>query len=63
MLKPMHRKPREGWAEAIEAANKKHGVEPLDQAWLEADLLGDTEWKSGNGKPEVCPISNLVGST
>jgi len=43
MLKPMHRKPREGWAEAIEAVNKKHGIEPLDQEWLEANLLGDTE--------------------
>ena len=42
-LKPMHRKPREGWAEAIEATNKKYGVEPLDEEWLEADLLGDVE--------------------
>jgi len=43
ILKPMHRKPREGWAEAIVASRKKHGVEPLDQEWLEADLLGDAE--------------------
>ncbi len=41
VLKPIHKKPREGWAEAIEASNKKHGEEPLDHEWLEADLLGD----------------------
>jgi len=43
ILKPVHRKPREGWAEAIAASNKKYGKEPMDKAWLEADLLGDTE--------------------
>ncbi len=48
MLKPVHKKPREGWAEAIEAIHQKHGEEPLDKDWLEADLLGDVEvedWK------------------
>jgi len=43
ILKPVHRKPREGWAEAIAASHKKYGEEAVDKEWLEADLLGDAE--------------------
>lgn len=43
ILKPVHRKPREGWAEAIAASNKKYGEEPIDKERLEADFLGDVE--------------------
>lgn len=43
ILKPVHRKARQGWAESIALNHKKHGVEPVDQAWLEADLLTDHE--------------------
>jgi len=46
VLKPIHKNPREGWAEAIEATNKKYGEEPVDHEWLEADLLGDTEMEN-----------------
>lgn len=45
LLKPVHKKPREGWAEAIEEANKKYGEEELDHEWLDADLLHDKDWQ------------------
>jgi len=43
VLKPVHRTIRQGWAESIALSHKKHGVESVDQAWLEADLLTEQE--------------------
>jgi len=40
-LRPVHGKPREGWEEAIRALQQRHGEAPLDQEWLDADLVDD----------------------
>lgn len=45
VLTPVNKKPREGWIEAFEAINRKHGEEPVDHAWLDADLLDDEDWE------------------
>jgi len=45
VLTPLHRKPREGWAEAFEAAAKSHGVESADQQWLDAGLVEGDDWE------------------
>ncbi len=34
---------REGWKESIEAAIAAHGVEVIDNAWLDATLTSDEE--------------------
>ncbi len=34
---------REGWKESIEAAIATHGVEVIDNAWLDATLTSDEE--------------------
>ncbi len=46
VLTPVHRKPREGWAEAFGASAREYGEEPLDQEWLDAALVNedDQEW-------------------
>jgi len=45
VLTPVHRKPREGWAEAFEAAAKKYGEESVHQTWLDADLIKEDDWE------------------
>jgi len=40
-LRPVRSKPREGWKEAIQALQRRHGEEPLDREWLDADLVDD----------------------
>jgi len=42
VLTPVHRKPREGWAEAFEA---KYGKEPANRAWLDAELAEGDDWE------------------
>jgi antitoxin MazE len=43
ILTPVHRKPREGWVEVFEATAAKYGGEPVDQEWLDAELVDDEE--------------------
>ncbi len=43
ILTPVHRKPREGWAEVFEASAAKYGEEPVDQEWLDAELVDNEE--------------------
>jgi len=43
LLTPVHKKPREGWAESIQAINKKYDEETLDHQWLDAELLDDVD--------------------
>jgi len=45
VLTPLHRKPREGWAEAFEAAAKSYGAESVDQEWLDAGLVEGDDWE------------------
>ena len=45
VLTPIHRKPREGWAKAIEASKRAHGPEPLDHVWLDGELTDDSDWE------------------
>jgi len=39
VLTPVHKKPREGWAEAFEAAAGKYSEEPANRVWLDAELI------------------------
>ncbi len=41
-LRPVRRKAREGWAEAIGAIRRAHGDEALDDEWLDAALTDGT---------------------
>lgn len=45
VLTPVHRKPREGWIKAFEAAAGKYGEEPSNRAWLDADLIEGDDWE------------------
>jgi antitoxin MazE len=45
VLTPVHRKPREGWAEAFEAAAGKYGAEPANRVWLDAKLVEGDDWE------------------
>jgi len=45
LLRPVHRKPREGWAAAIEAVHEKLGNEEIDHGWMDADLSDDRGWE------------------
>jgi len=45
VLTPVHRKPREGWAEVFEAAAGKYDEEPANQAWLDAELVENDNWE------------------
>jgi len=51
LLTPVHKKPREGWAETIQALLSKHGEEAPYDEWLDAKLIDEaltdeelTEW-------------------
>jgi len=41
----LSQKPREGWAEAIQVSQSTHGVEPIDNEWLDSPLVSDDEWE------------------
>jgi len=43
VLTPVHRKPRDGWAEAFEAATREYGEESPDKEWLDAPLTDEEE--------------------
>jgi len=38
-------KPREGWAEAIQASQSAHGAESVDDEWLDSPLVSSSEWE------------------
>ena len=40
-LRPIHHGPREGWREAVQAMQERHGVETPDAEWLNAELVSD----------------------
>ena len=43
LLVTPNKKAREGWKESIEAAIAAHGVEAIDNEWLDATLTSDEE--------------------
>ena len=45
LIKPVRRRPRQGWEQLIREALQTHGDEDVDSEWLNAPLIDDSDWE------------------